>query len=280
MWMNKTKRKNERAIIYILSLLCIVFTLFPILWAFSMSFKPATEIITATPEMLPKEPTLQNYVNVWTESSFSNYFRNSLLTSSIAVIVIVIMSTLNGFALSRLRFRGRTAFTLMMLVSQMIPMMMVIIPQFIIYKQLHLINKFAGVIISYVVMQLPFNTLLMRGFINSVPKEIDEAAMLDGCNRFQVVVKFIVPAILPGIVATASFAFISAWNDFFISFSFIVDQAKFTIAVGLKYLIGQYSVDYGAIAAGSMIALLPPILLFAYVQRYLVAGLTAGSTKG
>jgi len=278
--MNKTKRKNERAIIYILSLLCIVFTLFPILWAFSMSFKPATEIITATPEMLPKEPTLQNYVNVWTESSFSNYFRNSLLTSSIAVIVIVIMSTLNGFALSRLRFRGRTAFTLMMLVSQMIPMMMVIIPQFIIYKQLHLINKFAGVIISYVVMQLPFNTLLMRGFINSVPKEIDEAAMLDGCNRFQVVVKFIVPAILPGIVATASFAFISAWNDFFISFSFIVDQAKFTIAVGLKYLIGQYSVDYGAIAAGSMIALLPPILLFAYVQRYLVAGLTAGSTKG
>ena len=129
-------------------------------------------------------------------------------------------------------------------------------------------------------MQIPFNSILMKGFVSGIPVTIEEAAWVDGASRFQTMMRVVMPSLLPGIVATGAFAFVSCWNEFMVSFSFITSQELFTIPVALKYMIGEYTIDYGALAAGSVIALIPPVLLFAYLQKYLISGLGAGAVKG
>jgi multiple sugar transport system permease protein len=271
---------SSMLLFYIPMTLTLLFVLLPFLWNISTSLKRENDIIGATIRYLPNPITFDNFVRVWSVNKFSVYFLNSLFISLVSIVFVALLSIANGYALSRFKFAGKNAFMLILLSTQMLPVILFIIPLFLIFKSMGIMNTPYALILFYIVSQVTFNTLLMQGFISGIPKEIDEAALVDGAGRFRVIFTIITPVILPGIVATAAFAFIGCWNEFLVAFSFTTSASKFTIPIGLKYLIGQYSVEYGSLAAGSIIGLIPPILLFMYIQRFLIQGLAGGSVKG
>lgn len=279
--MNKLKKLAAKLVLFYLPLAAtLVFVLVPFLWAVSTSLKRPQDVLSSTIKYIPDPITFENFITVWKLNKFSVYFGNSLFNSIAAVLFILVLSVANGYALSRFKFKGKNGFMIILLCTQLLPAVLFVIPLFLIFKNVGLINTPYSLILFYIVSQVPFNTLLMKGFIGNIPKQIDEAAMVDGANRFRVIFTIITPIILPGIVATSAFAFIGCWNEFLVAFSFITSAKRFTIPIGLKFMIGQYSVDYSSLAAGSIIGLIPPVLLFAYIQKYLIQGLSSGSVKG
>jgi multiple sugar transport system permease protein len=280
--MPKTLNKvlSRVGLFYIPLLAALTFIMIPFLWALSTSLKKESDIVNATIKYLPSPATFENFISVWNDNKFSHYFSNSLYVSFLSVIVISFLAIANGYALSRFRFKGKSTFMIMLLGTQMMPVILFVIPLFLIFKNMGLINTPYALVLFYIVSQVPFNTLLMQGFVSSIPKEIDEAAMVDGAGRLRIIFTIIAPVILPGIVATSAFAFIGCWNEFLVAFSFITTENQFTIPIGLKFMIGEFSVEYAKLAAGSIIGLIPPVLLFMYIQRFLIQGLGGGAVKG
>jgi multiple sugar transport system permease protein len=279
--MNSRKKKVGRIFyLYIPLIVIAIVVLIPFLWALSTSLKTIPEFTSETIKYLPQKLNFDNYVYVWTKSGFSRYFLNSIFVSFVSVIVIAVLCVCNGYALSRYSFWGKNFLVILLLGTQMMPVILYIVPLFSVFKNLRLIDTPAALIIFNILLQTPFNTLLMRSFVNGIPKDIDEAAMVDGAGRCMVITKIILPLLKPGLVAVTAFAFIGCWNEFLVSFTFIQTQKKFTIPVGLKSMIGEYSVNYPALAAGSIIALIPPVILFAIIQKHLISGLSTGAVKG
>lgn len=277
----KTGKKVARIFyLYLPLLVVLIIVLIPFLWALSTSFKTIPEFTSSTIKYLPQKLNLDNYIFVWTKSGFSKYFINSIFVSFSSVIIISFLCVCNAYALSRYNFKGKNVLVILLLGTQMMPVILYIVPMFSVFKNLSLIDTPVALIIFNVLLQTPFNTLLMRSFVNAIPKEVDEAAMVDGAGRIPIMFKIILPMLKPGLVAVTAFAFIGCWNEFLVSFTFIQTQSKFTIPVGLKSMIGEYSVNYPALAAGSIIALIPPVILFAFIQKYLIAGMSTGAVKG
>jgi multiple sugar transport system permease protein len=259
----------------------MLFSLFPLYWTINTSFKREGDINKASSmQYFPDPATIENYIVSWKNVGFSMFFKNSLIVSSVTVIIVLVFSVLVGYALTRFKFRGKKAFMLMLLCTQFIPGAMLLIPLFIIFKNLGLTGNLLSLILTYTTFQLPFNAILMSGFISNIPEQLEEAAEVDGCNRIQAIYYVILPVLLPGLVATSVFTFIGAWNEFLFALMFITKKAYFTLPVGLSYMQGQYDINYGALASGSVIALVPVVIMFAYVQKYLVQGLSAGAVKG
>ncbi|TXC91803.1 carbohydrate ABC transporter permease [Metabacillus litoralis] len=278
--MNSSQTKLDRLITFRLPLaIMIAFTMFPFYWTINTAFKYDGDIIKRPLEYIPSSPTIENFVIAWSNVGFSTYFKNSLLIGLCTVVIVIILSTLSGYALSRYKFKGKRAFLLMLLCTQFIPRSMLIIPLFIIFKNLGLISSPLSLIITYTAVELPFTTVLMNGFISNVPKQLEEAAMIDGCNRLQAIRYVIFPLLVPGIVATGVFTFIYTWNEFLLALMLTNQQHMFTLPVGLSYMMGEFNVNYGALAAGSVIALIPAIILFSFAQKHLVNGL-GGAVKG
>jgi multiple sugar transport system permease protein len=191
-----------------------------------------------------------------------------------------VLAVMGGYALSRYRFRGRSLFMVVLLCTQFIPGAMMLIPLFTIFKSLHLINSLGSLIVADTVFNLPLSIILMSGFVTAVPFSVEEAAMVDGCTRLRAFLAVVLPQLRPGLIAVGSFAFIHTWNNFLFALMFVSRQDGFTIPVGLSYTIGEYSADFGALAAGGVVAALPVVCVFAVVQRYLVRGISAGAVKG
>lgn len=195
------------------------------------------------------------------------------------MIVDIPIAVLTGYALSRFRFRGKTAFMLALLTTQFVPASMLIIPIYIIFKDLNLLDSLLGLVLINATFELPFAAILMRGFVSAIPFELEEASMVDGCTRFQGVLRVALPLLRPGVVAVAAFGFVGAWNNFLFALFLISDQNLYTVPVGLSYFLGEFNVDYAALAAGGVVAVVPVVGVFALIQRYLVGGL-AGAVKG
>ncbi|WP_066310527.1 carbohydrate ABC transporter permease [Bacillus sp. FJAT-29814] len=273
------KKADKLLTLYLPLSMMLCFTIFPLYWTVNTAFKPEGDIIKRPLQYLPANPTIDNFVNAWTNIGFATFFKNSLIVGIATVIVVLICSTLSGYALARYQFKGKRGFMLMLLCTQFIPRAMMIIPLFIIFKNLGLISNPLSLIITYSAVEIPFTTILMSGFISGVPKELEEAAMMDGCTKLQSLRYVVFPLLLPGIVATGVFTFIYTWNEFLIALMLTNQQNKFTLPVGLASMMGEFNVNYGALAAGSVIALIPAILLFAYAQKHLVNGM-GGAVKG
>lgn len=273
------KRKDKILFLYLPLTLMITWTFFPIYWTINTAFKNEGDILKRPLEYIPSAPTIENFVVAWNNVGFATFFKNSLIVGFSTVFVVIILSTLSGYALSRYKFRGRRSFLLMLLSTQFIPRAMLIIPLFIIFKNLGLVSHPLSLIITYTAVEIPFTTVLMSGFISNIPKELEEAAAIDGCTKFQALRHVILPLLLPGIVACGIFTFIYTWNEFLLALMLTNNQDKFTLPVGLSFMMSEFNVNYGALAAGSVIALVPAVILFAYAQKHLVSGM-GGAIKG
>lgn len=266
--------------LYLPLFIFIIFILFPFYWSLCTSCKEESTILKLPIKYFPSPFTLDNYTKIWNDVGFTRYILNSLIVSLSTTFIIVIVALLGGYALSRYQFKGKNMVLLIFLITQMLPGVMLLIPLFEIFKTLGLINNLSSLTITYTTTHLAFCTIMMSGFFSGIPKQMEEAAQLDGCTLVGAIFKIIVPAIAPGIVATAAFAFISAWNDFTYALAFMSDFNKFTLPVGLNMMVGEFTVNYGKLAAGNVIALIPVMIMFAYIQKYLVTGLSAGAVKG
>jgi multiple sugar transport system permease protein len=273
------KKVDKILTLYLPLAMMLSFTIFPIYWTINTAFKPEGDIVKRPLQYLPITPTVENFVTAWTNVGFATFFKNSLIVGISTVVVVLICSTLSGYALSRYQFKGKRSFMIMLLCTQFIPRAMMIIPLFVIFKNLGLISNPLSLIITYTAIEIPFTTILMAGFISNVPKELEEAAVIDGCTKLQALRFVVFPLLLPGIVATGVFTFIYTWNEFLIALMLTNQQSKFTLPVGLSTMMGEFSINYGALAAGSVIALIPAVILFAYAQKHLVNGM-GGAVKG
>lgn len=277
--MNRENKLNK-IIRYSLMLIFFVFMTFPIIWIILTSIKPVKEILTLPITYIPKHPTLENYRNILQTTNFPVYFKNSMIVSSTSAIVTSIITLFAGYSLARFKFAGKKLTLLIFLATQMVPVVAIIIPIFLLFSKLKLINNLLGLVIIYTVLNIPFCTLMIKGFFEKIPYSLEEAAMIDGCSRVEALIRIILPVMKPGIIATFVFAFIGAWNELFFNTIFISREALKTLPTGINSFIGKHDINWGMMTAGSVIALIPIFIMFGIIQKYLVAGMTAGSVKG
>jgi multiple sugar transport system permease protein len=273
--LKKRERRIDTVLTYAPLTLFLTFTLIPFYWMLLFAFRPA-----GSTSLVPWPVTFDHFATVWNGSGFGIYFQNSLFVAGMSLLTSTVIALLGGYALARFQFRGKTLFLVAMLCTQFVPGAMMLIPLFEIFNAVGLTNNLWSLIISDTVFHLPLSLILMAGFIRNVPVELEEAAWVDGCTRIQAFRLVVLPLLKPGIVAVGSFAFISAWNNFLFAIMFMSTQSRFTVPVGLSYLLGEFGADFGALAAGGVVAIIPVVLLFAYVQKFLVQGLSAGAVKG
>ena len=276
---SKNKTADKILVLYLPLTLMLSFTIFPIYWTLNTAFKSEGDVMKRPLQYVPLNPTTDNFVTAWNNVGFPVFLKNSLIVGLCTVCIVLVCSTLSGYALARYEFKGKRSFMIMLLCTQFIPRAMMIIPLFVIFKNLGLISHPLSLVITYTAIEIPFTTILMSGFIKNVPKELEEAAMIDGCTKLQSLRFIVFPLLLPGIVATGVFTFIYTWNEFLLALMLTNQQDKFTLPVGLSMMMGEFNVNYGALAAGSVIALIPAVILFAYAQKHLVNGM-GGAVKG
>jgi multiple sugar transport system permease protein len=273
---------------FLLVLLVLAFIYLPILWLFTASLSTQVELFSVPPHWIPQHPTLQNYLDIFFPSTaasavprtFAVSILNSMKVALSLTILCLAIGSLAAYALVRIPFKAGRPILVGLIGIRMIPEVSLIIPLFIIASQLKLINHPSLLVVTYMSFALPFTIWMMAIFFQGVPRELDEAARLDGCSRLQTLYKVILPISTPGLISTALFVFLLSWDEFFYALIFTSTLASKTVPVAISEFVGRYSVNITGMMAGGFLAALPPIILALVFQRYIVRGLTAGAVKG
>lgn len=258
----------------------VVFALFPLFWLLKVSVTPNDLLYSEGVRMWPSRMTFEHFNFVIAHSAFPTFFKNSLIVSGATAIVVTILASLSGYALSRFSFRAKYWIVALMLITQMFPLVMLVAPIFKMLSPLGLTNSLTGLVIVYSAFNVPFATFLMQSFFDGIPKDLEEAAMIDGATQFGAFRQIILPLTLPGIAATLGFVFTAAWSELLFALMLISGNDAATFPVGLLTFVSKFSVDFGQMMAAGVLALIPACLFFLLIQRYLVQGLTAGAVKG
>lgn len=258
----------------------LTFALFPLYWLVKIALTPDQLIFTEGTAMVPSRLTLSNFAEIVTQGDFLIYFRNSIFVSLSAAAATTLAAACAGYAFSRFRFAGKRIIIAMMLITQMFPLLIIIAPIYKIIAALGLLNSLASLIIVYTAFNIPFATFLMQSFFDGIPRDLEDAAMMDGCSRAQALRKVVLPLTLPGLGATLGFVFTAAWSELLFALMLISRHEAMTFPVGLLTFVSKFSVDWGQMMAAGVMALIPSCLFFILIQRYLVQGLTAGAVKG
>jgi N,N'-diacetylchitobiose transport system permease protein len=247
----------------------------------STAFKPDDEIVSLTPTWVSLHPTLAHFRDAINRPYFWQDVRNSLIVVLATVVISIILAFLAAVALARYRFRARTLFIVLVIGIQMLPQAGLIIPLYVVLARFHQVNALTGLVVTYMTFVLPFCVWMLRGFLLGIPKDLEEAAMVDGSTRLGVFVKILLPLMGPGLVATSVFAFITTWNEYIFARVLLNDQSKQTVTVWLSYFLGtSRHTDWGALMAASTLTAIPVVIFFLIVQRRIAFGLTAGAVRG
>ncbi|WP_281816903.1 carbohydrate ABC transporter permease [Vallitalea longa] len=275
----KTKKVTRNIGYYIILALFSLMVLIPVLWMVSTAFKPEVETFTIPPRWIPENPTLDSFRNIRTAYPFFTQLKNSFIVVVGSTIITVIFACFSGYGVTRFKFKGRKQFMSFLLVTQMFPSIMVLVPFYTILNKLNLINTYWGLIVVYVSMSIAFATWMITSFFKSIPISLDEAAIIDGCTRFQVFWKIVLPLTIPGLVSICIYCFINGWNEYMFASTFVTTEEMKTITVGIAELSGQYKILWNDMMAASLVASVPLVVLFVFLQKYFISGMTAGAVK-
>jgi N,N'-diacetylchitobiose transport system permease protein len=273
------RRKRQRLIANVLGLLVLAVMIFPVYWMVATAFKPGRDILRIDPKFVPSPATLANFDDAIHRPYFWDNVKNSVIIVCAVVLLSLVIGFLAAVAIARFSFYGRRAFIAVIIGVQMIPTAAMIIPLYILLARANQVDRLSGVIITYLTFVLPFTVWTLRGFVMGIPRDLEEAAMVDGCTRFGAFLRVLVPLIAPGLVATSIFAFVQAWNEFIFAYVLLSSQENQTLTVWLASFTTLRGTDWGPLMAGATLTSLPVVLFFAIVQRRVAFGLTAGAVR-
>lgn len=274
--------KENKIINWLFFVLLVFFTIvtsYPIINVFSISLRPGDKLLSTSLEIIPDNASFQSYIKLFTETDFLRWTLNSTLISFIVTLTGVTLASTAGYALSRYKFIGKKAAMLGIMTTQMFPATMLLLPMYIMLIKLGLLNSYLGIVIVYSSTALPFCVWQMKGYYDTIPFSLEESARIDGCTRWQAFYKIILPLAAPALVITALFSFMSAWSEYIVAAQILQDTKLFTLPIGLKSFQSNLTTEWGLYAAASLIVSIPVVILFIFLSRWLVSGLTLGSVK-
>ncbi|MFW5889528.1 MAG: carbohydrate ABC transporter permease [Bacillota bacterium] len=274
------KSMGTKIVDYIIALIAVFFSTFPIIWLFLTSIKRSEAIYAWPPKFLPSNPTIKHYIEIFFgENNFLGYLINSTIVSVSVTIIVLSVGTLAAYAFARLEFKGKNTTMLIVLGLLMFPPLAVIPPLFLIFKKVGLVNNYLGLILGHSALFLPMTIWILTNYFQTLPKNIEDSAVIDGCSTLQMIWKILLPISLPGLVAAGLITFVFSWNEFLMSLVILSKNSMRTAVVGIALYPGEYALPWELISAATIIAIIPLMLLTVFFQKYIISGLTSGSIK-
>lgn len=272
-------RKSSQSVKYIVLIVLGVIMVFPFFWIISCAMREPSKLLTSPPQLLPAVPVLTNFYHVLFETEIPLYFLNSLIVSGTATLLCTLIAVPAGYSFARHRYRGKSVVLILILLCNMIPQTSTLVPLYQTLNELQLLNRKLTLSFTHLLCMLPFSIMMIRGFISSLPRTLEEAATIDGCTRIGVLARIIIPISAPGIFATAMYAFMISWEEYTYSMTFTSGKVARTVSVGLEMFSTEFKVDWGSILAASVLMTLPILILFFIIQDVFIASATGGALK-
>ncbi|PLV57218.1 carbohydrate ABC transporter permease [Thermotoga sp. SG1] len=273
---------TQKILLYVAVVFILVWCVFPLYWAFVSSIKPDQDLFEKNPSLFPKRVTFENYVKVFKERPFHINIKNSIIVAGVTTVVALTIGSLAGYAIARLKFKGKVVVMSLILAVSMFPQVSILGSLFLILRSMKLINTYTGLIIPYTAMNLPLTVWVLQSFFRELPKEVEESAFIDGASKLRTLWSIVLPMSAPGLVATGLLTFIAAWNEFLFALTFMQRPNLYTVPVAVALFKGasQYEIPWGQLMAAAVIVTLPLVILVLIFQNRIIAGLSAGAVKG